>query len=93
MNYRKTSEAIHYGKTVHFAPDFSTYTLFRIKGDEIVTFILNKNKEEYELDLNRFEEIGLKGKKLKNILTNKTFTWEEKLKVKANGVTILTTKI
>ncbi|SDY02601.1 Glycosidase [Lutibacter oricola] len=93
LNYRKTSEAIHSGKTVHFAPDFATYTLFRIKGDEIVTFILNKNEEEYELDLNRFEEIGLKGKKVKNILTNKTFTWKEKLKVKANGVTILTTKL
>jgi glycosidase len=93
LNYRKNSEAIHAGKTVHFAPDMATYTLFRIKGEEVVVYILNKNKEEFELDLKRFEEIGLKGKKVKNILTNKTFTWGEKLKVKANGVTILTTKL
>lgn len=71
----------------------ATYTLLRIKGDEIVTFILNKNKEDFELNLNRFNEIGLKGKKVKNIITDETFTWGEKLKVKANGVTILTTKL
>lgn len=93
LNYRKTSEAIHMGKTIHFAPDMATYTLFRIKGDEIVTYILNKNKEDFQLDLNRFEEIGLKGRKVKNILTNESFTWGEKLGVKANGVTILTTKL
>ena len=93
LNYRKTSEAIHMGKTIHFAPDMATYTLFRIKGDEIVTYILNKNQEDFQLALNRFEEIGLKGRKVKNILTNESFTWGEKLGVKANGVTILTTKL
>lgn len=93
LNYRKNSKAIHTGKTVHFAPDFSTYTLFRIKGDEIVAFIINKNNEDYELDLTRFKEIGLTGKTVKNIISGEAFLWQDKLKLKAKGVTILTTKI
>jgi glycosidase len=92
LNYRKTSKAIHEGQTIHFAPDFSTYTLFRKQGDETVVCIINKNVEDHELDLSRFEEIGLKGKQVKNIITDETFTWNDKLTVKAKGVTILATK-
>ena len=32
LNYRKNSEAIQDGKTIHFAPFMGTYFLFRIKG-------------------------------------------------------------
>ena len=44
LNYRKNSEAIHTGKTIHFAPEKGVYVLFRMLNDEIVTVILNKNK-------------------------------------------------
>jgi hypothetical protein len=33
LNHRKTSKAIHDGKTVHFAPEFGVYALFRIFGE------------------------------------------------------------
>ncbi len=45
LNYRKSSEAIHSGKTIHFAPKNGVYVLFRVKGDEIFTVILNKNRK------------------------------------------------
>ena len=44
LNYRKTSEAIHNGKTIHFAPRNGIYALFRTNGDETVGVILNKTK-------------------------------------------------
>ena len=92
LNYRKTSEAIHNGKTVHFAPDLGVYVLFRIKNDEIVTIILNKNEEAVSLDLNRFEEIGLLGKTVKNIISGEKFVWKTSLKLDSKGVLLLTTK-
>ncbi len=93
LNYRKTSEAIHTGKTVHFAPKNGIYVLFRIKNDETVAIILNKNKEPIELDLTNFKEIGLKGKQVKNILTNELITWNNSLIFDNSGFIILTTKI
>ncbi len=93
LNYRKNSEAIHNGKTVHFAPKDGVYVLFRIQGDEIVTVILNKNQKAIELDLERFNEVGLKGKKVKNIVSEKDFTWKETLKIGSKGITLLTTKL
>jgi len=93
LNYRKNSEAIHSGKTVHFAPENGVYVLFRIKDDEIVTVVLNKNELAYKLELSRFNEIDLKGKKVKNIVSGKDFIWNETLKLNSKGITILTTKL
>lgn len=93
LNYRKTSDAIHNGNTIHFAPVDGVYVLFRISEEEIVTVILNKNTEPNNLDLNRFDEIGLNGKKVKNIVSEKEFTWNKTIKLNSKGITILTTKL
>ncbi|MFK5959247.1 MAG: glycoside hydrolase family 13 protein [Lutibacter sp.] len=93
LNYRKNSNAIHSGRTVHFAPETKVYVLFRILGDEIVAVILNKNEESINLDLTRFEEIGLQGKRVKNIITNKEFNWDKSLELKSRGIIMLTTKL
>ena len=85
LNYRKNSKAIHKGKTFHFAPDNSIYVLFRILEDETVAYIINKNDNSVELDLNRFEEIGLNGKILKNIVSGKEFIWKDKLSIDETG--------
>ncbi|MHB1196929.1 MAG: glycoside hydrolase family 13 protein [Lutibacter sp.] len=93
LNYRKNSEAIHSGKTIHFAPENGVYTLFRIKNDEIVTVILNKNEKPISLNLNRFEEVGLTGKSVKNIVTGETFIFENNLEIGSKGVLMFTTKL
>jgi len=93
LNYRKNSEAIHSGKTIHFAPENGVYTLFRIKNDEIVTVILNKNEKPISLNLNRFEEVGLTGKQVKNIITDEAFMFENNLEIGSKGVLMFTTKL
>ena len=92
MNYRKSSKAIHEGKIIHFAPFMGTYTLFRILDDEVVVVMLNKNEKPITIDLKRFEEVGLKGKTLTNILTGENFVWNDDITFKTKGITILTTK-
>lgn len=92
LNYRKSSSAIHEGKTIHFSPIEGTYLLFRILEDEVVVLILNKNEEPMTIDLKRYAEMGLNGKTLKNVLTDESFLWGDAITFKSKGVTILTTK-
>jgi neopullulanase len=92
LNYRKTSDAIHNGKTMHFAPQDGVYVMARISDNETVVHIINKNEEQQELELSRFEELGLSGKTLTNIISKETLIWNSSLLLKTKGSTILTTK-
>lgn len=93
LNYRKSSKAIHQGKTIHFAPQDGIYVLFRVFNDEVVVIIINKNESLYSLDLSKFNEIGLEGKTLRNIISNETITWEKELKLTEKGSILFTTKL
>ncbi|WP_439151346.1 glycoside hydrolase family 13 protein [Winogradskyella sp.] len=93
FNYRKDSKAIHEGQTVHFAPFVGAYFLYRTLGEETVVLILNKNEDIITIDLNYHDEMGLKGKTLKNIITGETIKWGDVMDLKSKGVTILTTKL
>lgn len=90
LNYRKDSKAIHEGKTIHFAPENGVYVLFRILGDETVAVILNKTSESNIL-LSRFNEVGLNGKQVRNIINDDLNYWEDNIKINPNGITIFTT--
>ncbi|MBF8148700.1 glycoside hydrolase family 13 protein [Winogradskyella sp. F6397] len=93
LNYRKNSKAIHAGKTIHFAPQDGIYILARIGGNETVVHIINKNENPLELDLERFEELELNGKTLKNIISDETLIWNSSITLDEKGSVILTTKI
>ncbi|WP_179021898.1 glycoside hydrolase family 13 protein [Winogradskyella forsetii] len=92
LNYRKASDAIQNGKTIHFAPQNGIYMLARITDNETVVNIINKNDNPQELDLSRFEELGLNGKTLKNIISEEDVIWNKSLKLDTKGSVILTTK-
>ncbi len=92
LNFRKKSKAIHEGKTIHFAPVNGTYILIRSFQDETVVMILNKNDKPITLDLERYAELGLEGKTLRNIISDEAVVWNKSMKFKTRGVTILTTK-
>ena len=92
LNFRKKSKAIHDGKTIHFAPFNGTYLLTRSSEDETVVLILNKNENPITLDLERYSEIGLDGKTLRNVISDETIIWKDTITLNAKGVTLLTTK-
>ncbi|MFY7671736.1 glycoside hydrolase family 13 protein [Tenacibaculum sp. MEBiC06402] len=93
LNFRKGSKAIHKGKTLHFVPQDNTYLLARISDDETVVHILNKNEKPFDLKLNRFKELGLDGKTLKNVFTGETITWSNTLTLNHKGSYLFTTKL
>lgn len=92
LNYRKSSKAMQEGTTIHFAPKDGIYALFRMDGDEIVAIILNKTKAN-SLSTKTFEEIGLNGKKVKNVITGAQSDWQDTIDINPNGVTLITTKM
>jgi glycosidase len=93
LNYRKNSIAIHDGKTIHFVPENGIYVLFRVFEDETVVHIMNKNEKPIKLDLERFNEVGLNGKSLNNIITGEVVGWNKKLEIGKKGSVLLTTKL
>lgn len=93
LNYRKNSEAMQNGETKHFAPENKTYVLARYNDSETLVHIINKNDDSFELDLKRFEELGLNGKTLKNVMTGETINWSDKLVLDSVGSYLFTTKI
>ncbi len=57
LNWRKTSEVVHSGKLMHFAPVGDVYVYFRFNQNGKVMVILNKNAHEKAIDSDRFSEI------------------------------------
>jgi len=91
LNFRKNNKIIHEGKTVHFSPKEGVYILFRIKNDDVVVLILNKNDQEFELDLSRFKEIGIDERQMRNVTTGEKLVWEGSILLEAKNATVLTT--
>ncbi|HAG16112.1 MAG TPA: alpha-amlyase [Bacteroidales bacterium] len=73
LNWRKENPVIHSGKLVHFSPENGIYVYFRFDSDKKIMIILNKNKEDKLLNLNRFDEIIGPCAKGMDILTEQDF--------------------
>jgi len=83
LNWRKTNDAIKTGKLLHFVPEKSTYVYFRYTDSKTVMVVLNKNTQDTQLDLNRFQSM-LKGKSNgKDILTGASIKLSKSLDLKA----------
>lgn len=91
-NWRKNSKAISEGKLKQFVPQDNVYVFFRYNEQETVMTIINKNTEEYKLDLKRFEEM-LKGKlSAKDIISGQNFTLDKNINLPAETAMILEIK-
>ena len=91
LNYRKQSKALHKGTTLHFAPENGVYLLSRTLEEETVVLILNKNEGPVELSLERFEELGLTGKTLRDIQEDRPIKWTKTLELPTPGAYMYTT--
>lgn len=58
MNFRKTSEVLHHGNTLHFLPQDEVYVYFRYLNDQAILVMLNNNADNHTaVDMSRFSEI------------------------------------
>lgn len=92
LNWRKGSDAIHNGKTLHYIPNDNVYVYFRYTDKERVMVIVNNNTKDQKLNLKRFSE-GLKtATKGHDILSGKDINLSDNLDVAAKSSLILELK-
>ncbi|MEO0895563.1 MAG: glycoside hydrolase family 13 protein [Bacteroidota bacterium] len=89
LNYRKGSQVLQQGKTMHFAPEKGTYVYFRFMDDKKVMVVLNKNTKETELKLGRFGEILPAGSSATDIISGKKMALGYSMGLAPKSVTIL----
>ncbi len=56
LQWRKTSQAVQFGKLTHFVPEEGVYVYFRHTDKEAVMILINNSEEEKTIDLDRFNE-------------------------------------
>ena len=88
-NYRKNSESLTTGKLTQYLPMDGIYVYFRHTKDKSVMVIMSQNKENRNLDTNRFME-NIQGYiSMKNVMTEELISDSKTLKIPANSFTIL----
>jgi glycosidase len=92
FNWRKTESVIHYGKTMHYAPQNEVYIYFRYTNTKSVMIILNANNEDQELDMNRFHERIGNEKHGKDVFSSAAVSLSKPLRIAAKGTKIISFK-
>ena len=90
LQFRKGERVIHMGQTKHFSPEEGVYVLFRYTEERKVVLVLNKNEAPLTLNLNRFDEMGLAGRKYMDVLGQKPLELGDTLELDHKGVLLLT---
>lgn len=89
LNWRKSAEAIHNGKILHYHPKDAVYVYFRYTDTKKVMVLLSKNEKEVTLDLDWYKQGLGNAKSGKDILSGKTHSLEGKLTVPAKSPMII----
>ena len=89
FNWRKTADAIHYGKTTQYTPEENVYVYFRSLGEESVMVVLNPNAESREISLMRFGENLEDYNNAIEILSDQEITLNESLTIGGKTAFIL----
>ncbi|PXY01222.1 alpha-amlyase [Marinifilum breve] len=89
LNWRKTSDVIHNGKLMHYAPELGIYSYFRYSDAGKVMVILNKNKEAAQIKTARYHEMLNGNETGKDIISGKTYSLNGSFEVPARSALIL----
>lgn len=89
LNWRKQSIVIHKGKLQHFAPVDGVYAYVRYLDNKAIVVLLNKNKQEKMINLQRFDSF-LKGRKMaRDVMKNKNIVLQDAVSLAAKSATII----
>lgn len=89
LTWRKDNKVVQTGKLVHFVPQDGVYVYFRVDGDNKVMVVMNKNKKDYRLKLDRFSEILDRNYTGTDILSGKNFDLNNEILVPSLSPLIL----
>jgi len=92
LNWRKTKDVIHFGKTTHYVPENNVYVYFRYNENESVMVVVNNNAEKQTFKTNRFAENIKNYLSGKDIFTETTFDLNNDITIEGKSVMILELK-
>jgi len=101
LNWRKTKDVIHFGKTTHYVPENNVYVYFRYndpsdsepaKQKESVMVVVNNSNEKQTFKTNRFLENIKNYQSGKDIFTETTFDLKNDITIEGKSVLILELK-
>lgn len=88
LDFRKSSEALTHGKMMQFIPYDGIYCIFRYTDNDKVMVVVNNNAVDKEVDLTRFGEMGIVGRRAYDVMNKKDVKLAEKYTFKAKTVTV-----
>ena len=89
FNWRKTNEAVHFGKMTHYIPENNVYVYFRYTENKTVMVIINDNSKSQVVKTNRFQENIKDFKTGKEVLSNTTLDLVNDISIEGKSVMIL----
>lgn len=90
LQFRKNTPALHFGKLLHYVPENNVYVYFRYNQEQRIMVIINNNKEDQALDLNRFSEGILNALTGKDIISKQKIDLQKQLSVKGKTAMVIT---
>ncbi len=89
FQWRKTNEAVHFGKMTHYVPENNVYVYFRFTDTKTVMVVVNNGLTSGKINPKRFQE-NIKNFKIgKDVLTRKQFELSSFFEVEKQSALIL----
>ena len=89
LQWRKTNDAVHFGKMKHYVPENNVYVYFRYTDNKSVMVILNNSSQTQNIKTNRFQESIQNYRTGKEVLTGKTIDLKNEITIEAKSSLII----
>lgn len=89
LNWRKSKDVIHNGKTKNFSPERNVYVYFRYNDEEKVMVVINSSDKEQTIEMNRFQEMVPSSFTAKDVIKDTTVQIKDLLTIPAKSSLIL----
>ena len=89
FNWRKNEPVIHFGKTMHYAPQNEVYVYFRYTDNKTIMVVLNANDEDQTLNMQRFNQRIGSAQMGKDVFSDAVTPLTGQLPIPANSVKII----
>ena len=89
LQWRKTNDAVHFGKMKHYVPENNVYVYFRYTDTKSVMVVLNNSSKTQTFKTHRFQESIQNYTAGKEILTGKTIDLKNEMTIEAKSVLII----
>ena len=92
FQWRKTNEAVHFGKMTHYIPENNVYVYFRYTDINTVMVVMNNGANNQTIKTNRFQESIINYTTGTDILSGKVLDLNSEITLEGKSVLILELK-